>query len=228
MLAIAHRGASGYEPENTLRSVSRAIELGADWIEIDVQSVDGQLIIFHDDTLDRTTNGSGAIAEHSFAELCALDAGEGEKIPTLVEVMDLIDARAGLNIEIKGTGLAYAVTTLVSNYQARLPSWRGKLLLSSFNESEVEVLAAGERDFKLGIVFEGDAETALARAKDFQAYSLNPSMAQVTGELVAEAHTKGIKVFVYTVNEPEDIAAMQAIHVDGVFSDYPDRVIALR
>jgi glycerophosphoryl diester phosphodiesterase len=228
MLAIAHRGASGYEPENTLRSVSRAIELGADWIEIDVQAVDGQLIIFHDDTLDRTTNGSGAVADHSFAELRALDAGNGEKIPTLTEVMDLIGARAGLNIEIKGTGLADAVAAIVSDYRMRLPSWHGKILLSSFNESEVEVLAAGTRDFKLGIVFEGAAEKALARARDFQSYSLNPSMAQVSGELVAEAQAAGIKVFVYTVNELEDIAAMQAIHVDGVFSDYPDRIIALR
>lgn len=228
MLAIGHRGAAGHEPENTLRSVLRALRLHVDWIEVDVQAVDGELIIFHDDTLDRTTNGSGAIAEQTFTTLRSLDAGAGEKIPTLIEVLDLIGARTGLNIELKGSGIVDAVTAVVTDYQARLPSWRGRILLSSFDEAQTQVLAAREGDYQLGILFEGDAETALARERDFDAYSIHPSMEQVNSELVTEAHAVGIKVLVYTVNEPEDIAAMQALCVDGVFSDYPDRVIALR
>lgn len=228
MLAIGHRGAAGHEPENTLRSVLRAVRLYVDWIEVDVQAVDGELIIFHDDTLDRTTNGSGTIAEQSFATLRSLDAGEGEKIPTLIEVLDLIAARTGLNIELKGSGIVDAVTAVVSDYQALLPSWRGRILLSSFDEPQTRVLAARKGDYQLGILFEGDAEAALARARDFEAFSIHPSMEQVNRELVTEAHAAGIKVLVYTVNEPEDIAAMQALCVDGVFSDYPDRVIALR
>lgn len=228
MFAIGHRGAAGHEPENTLRSVLRALRLHVDWIEVDVQAVDGELIIFHDDTLDRTTNGSGAIAEQSFTTLRSLDAGAGEKIPTLIEVLDLIGARTGLNIELKGSGIVDAVTAVVSDYQALLPSWRGRILLSSFDEPQTRVLAARKGDYQLGILFEGDAEAALARARDFEAFSIHPSMEQVNRELVTEAHAAGIKVLVYTVNEPEDIAAMQALCVDGVFSDYPDRVIALR
>lgn len=228
MLAIAHRGASGYEPENTLRSVARAIALGTDWIEIDVQLVDGELIVLHDETLDRTTNGSGVAAQQSFDYLRTLDAGKGEQIPTLTEVMDLIGARTGINIELKGEGVVDPVAALVSDYQDRRPSWHERIMLSSFNESQIEKLAAHERDFRLGLAFEDDPGSALALARDLDAYSINPSMAQVTAALVDEAHAAGIKVFVFTVNELRDIAAMQKLNVDGVFSDYPDRVIALR
>ncbi len=228
MLVIGHRGAAGHEPENTLRSVLRAVRLQVDWIEVDVQAVDGELIVFHDDTLDRTTNGSGAIAEQSFTTLRSLDAGAGEKIPTLIEVLDLIGARTGLNLELKGSSIVDAVTAVVADYQARLPSWRGRILLSSFDEPQTQVLAARKGDYRLGLLFEGDAEAALERARDFEAHSIHPSMEQVNSELVTEAHAADIKVLVYTVNEPEDIAAMQALRVDGVFSDYPDRVIALR
>jgi glycerophosphoryl diester phosphodiesterase len=228
MLAIAHRGASGYEPENTLRSVARAIVLGTDWIEIDVQLVDGELIVLHDETLDRTTNGSGIAAQQSFDYLRTLDAGKGEQIPTLTEVMDLIGARTGINIELKGGGVVDPVATLVSDYQDRRPAWHERIMLSSFDESQIEKLAAHERDFRLGLAFQDDPGSALARARDLDAYSINPSMAQVTAALVDEAHAAGIRVFVFTVNEPRDIAAMQKLNVDGVFSDYPDRVIALR
>ncbi len=224
MLSIGHRGAAGHEPENTLRGVARAMRLGVDWIEVDVQLVDGELVVFHDDTLERTTNGSGAVAEQSFKALRELDAGEGETIPRLAEVLDLIDARVGLNIELKGPDCGESVTSIVGDYLERQPEWRGKILLSSFDETQTAELAGRERNFELGILFETDAEAALARARAFAAYSIHPSTKQVTAELVAEAHAAGIKVFVYTVNEPREIATMRALGVDGVFSDYPDRV----
>ena len=228
MLAIGRRGAAGHEPENTLRSVLRAMHLHSDWIEVDVQEVDGELIIFHDDTLDRTTNGSGAIAAQSFATLRSLDAGAGEKIPTLIEVMNLIGARTGLNIELKGSSIVDAVTAIVADYQLRLPAWHRRILLSSFDEPQIQALAARDGDYQLGVLFDSDAEAALARARDLKAYSIHPSMEQVNRGLVTEAHFAGIKVLVYTVNEPKDIAAMRSLGVDGVFSDYPDRVIELR
>ncbi len=225
MLTIGHRGAAGHEPENTLRSVACAMRLGVDGVEVDVQPVDDELIVFHDDTLERTTNGSGAVAERSFTELRELDAGDGAKIPSLSEVLDLIDARVGLNIELKGPDGVDRVTTLISDYQRRQPAWSDKILLSSFDETQTAELADRERSFKLGILFEHSAEAALARAKVFNAFSIHPSLKQVTPDLVSEAHAIGIKVFVYTVNEPEDIIAMRALNVDGVFSDYPDRVV---
>src|SRR5579884_3789243 len=90
-LCIGHRGARGHEPENTVRSVRRALELGADGIEIDVYFVDGELIVIHDPTLDRTTNGRGRIVRKTFAQLRSLDAGKGERIPTLREIFETVD-----------------------------------------------------------------------------------------------------------------------------------------
>jgi glycerophosphoryl diester phosphodiesterase len=228
MLVIGHRGAAGYEPENTLRSIARAIDLGADWIEVDVQEVDGELIVFHDDTLERTTNGLGPVSERSFASLRSLDAGEGERIPTLVEVLDLIGARAGLNIELKSLNIADAVIATVDAFQANDPSWRERILLSSFDSHQTEELAERGADYRLGYLFQGDAKSALARARELNAYSIHPSMEHVNTELVADAHATGMKVLVYTVNEPDEIAAMRALGVDGVFSDFPDRVRALQ
>src|SRR5436309_1394238 len=98
-LCIGHRGARGHEPENTVRSVRRAMELGANGIEVDVYFVDGELIVIHDDTLDRTTNGHGPVVEQSLDFIRSLDAGKGEKIPTLREIFDAVDRRAFINVE---------------------------------------------------------------------------------------------------------------------------------
>src|SRR6056297_2287931 len=105
VLKIGHRGAMGYEPENTLRSFKKAIELNVDMVELDVYVCSsGELVVIHDDKVDKTTNGKGYVSEKSFDELRKLDAGMGEKIPTLQEVLDLIDKRAKVNIELKGKG----------------------------------------------------------------------------------------------------------------------------
>ena len=99
---IGHRGASGYEPENTLRSFSRAIEMKCSWIELDVHMADGHIMVIHDEDLSRTTNGKGKISESKYEYLSKLDAGEGEHIPTLPEVLALVDHRCRINIELKG------------------------------------------------------------------------------------------------------------------------------
>src|SRR5262245_29681827 len=120
-LCIGHRGARGYEPENTLLSFRKALALGAPCIELDVFAVGGQLVVFHDDRLERTTNGKGFLLEHSFEELRRLDAGKGEKIPTLSEVFAAVDRRAGINIELKGRNTAKPVADFVS--RMRTEGW---------------------------------------------------------------------------------------------------------
>ena len=102
MLCIGHRGAKGYRPENTLSSVAKALEQGARYIEVDVYYVDRELLVFHDNRLERTTDGEGYLMEKTLATLRALDAGDGERIPTLLEVCQLVEGRACLNIELKG------------------------------------------------------------------------------------------------------------------------------
>ena len=118
-LCIGHRGAKGLEPENTLRSVRKALDLGVDGVEIDVYLAGGQLVVIHDETLERTTNGRGLVEEQSFDYLRSLDAGMGEKIPTLREVFDTVNRRAFINVELKGSGTAEPVFALVGEYLDR-------------------------------------------------------------------------------------------------------------
>ena len=99
---IGHRGASGYEPENTLRSFEKALELGCSWIELDVHVVGDQLVVIHDDDLSRTTDGFGLVSTSSFNYLRSLNAGKGEQVPILQEVLDLVGQRCRVNIELKG------------------------------------------------------------------------------------------------------------------------------
>ncbi|MFT5138443.1 MAG: glycerophosphoryl diester phosphodiesterase [Lysobacterales bacterium] len=228
MIVIGHRGAAGHEPENTLRSFSRALSMQVDWVEFDVQGVDGELLVFHDDTLERTTNGAGMLAAQTFINLRKLDAGLGEQIPTLTEVLDLIDARISVNIEIKGPGIADAVDEIIRDYHSRSPAWNGRILVSSFDLSQMQALACREREYSLGLLYSGSCDEALARALELGAFSIHPALRQINQELVRKAHSASLKVLVYTVNNEKDIVAMQAMGVDGVFSDYPDRVIALK
>src|SRR6187402_1107382 len=139
-LCIGHRGACGHEPENTLRSVRRALELGAHGIEIDVYYVDGQLVVIHDGKLQRTTNGRGYVMRKTFAQLRALDAGKGEQIPTLGEIFDTVNRRAFINIELKGRGTAGPVAALIAEYVAQ-HHWRYEdFLVSSFNRRELRAV----------------------------------------------------------------------------------------
>jgi glycerophosphoryl diester phosphodiesterase len=225
MLVFGHRGAAGHEPENTLRSIRKALELGVDGVEIDVRSVDGRLIVFHDDVLDRTTNGRGPIRHVSFETLRGLDAGRGEYIPLLTEVLELIDARVGLNIEVKERGLARDIAGTVADCFEKQPAWRGRVMLSSFDREETAALAEIDGGCLLGILFKEDDSLALERARRLGAYSLHASMKQLDCELVDAAHASGIKVFAYTVNETSDIEMCHGLGVDGLFSDFPDRAL---
>jgi glycerophosphoryl diester phosphodiesterase len=220
-LCIGHRGARGHEPENTVRSVRRALELGANGIEVDVYFVDGELVVIHDDVLDRTTNGTGRVAEKSFAELRALDAGKGEKIPTLREIFDVVDRRAFINIELKGPRTAVPVERLIREYVSTREWRHADFLVSSFDHEELARIA--NRRIRRGILYarapHGFAETA-ARLR---AYSLHTNIRYTHQPIVEEAHRLGLKVFVYTVNSPRALARMRAIGADGVFTDFPER-----
>ncbi|HJP35206.1 MAG TPA: glycerophosphodiester phosphodiesterase family protein, partial [Gammaproteobacteria bacterium] len=132
MWVIAHRGGGGTWPENTLLAIGRAIDCGVDWVEIDIRIADGAIIVLHDDTLDRTTNGHGSVYEYPLTTLRELDAGKGEKIPLLEEVMGLVNARVGLNIEIKQPDTAQQLVEFTTAYLRRQPNWRNRLMFSSF------------------------------------------------------------------------------------------------
>ena len=223
-LCIGHRGARGHEPENTLRSVRRALELGAHGIEIDVWFVDGELVVIHDATLDRTTNGSGYVARKSFAQLRALDAGQGERIPTLREVFEAMDRRAFINIELKGRRTAGPVTALIAEFVEQR-GWRYEdFIVSSFHRAELRAIS--DPRIPIALLLTRPSRLYALSARRVRAGAVNPALRFVTKRFVEDAHGRGLRVFVYTVNEPEDLARMREWGVDGVFTDFPERALA--
>lgn len=221
-LGIGHRGAAGYEPENTLRSIRKALELGAKAVEIDVYQVEGHLIVIHDSTLERTTNGRGRVMRKTFAQLRTLDAGKGEQIPTLEEVLDLVDRRALVNVELKGRHTALPVKALIDHYVKRRGWSHEDFLVSSFQHRELTTLA--HSGIPLGILFSKSPRHFAKLASLMGATSINLCAKHVTSAAINRAHDLGLKVFVYTVNAPADISRLREMGVDGVFSDFPDRV----
>lgn len=224
-LCIGHRGAMGYRPENTLPAFELALEMGCPWIELDVHLCEGELLVIHDSSLERTTNGHGKLAHATLDYVRGLDAGDGAVVPTLAEVIDLVGGRAKVNIELKGRGTAAAVSRLLNDYcdRGRRPD---EFLLSSFHHDEL-----GQADFLFGrgALFgkqsrEKSGGDRIARAVDLGAWSLNLGLDIVDVAEVHEAHAEGLRVLVYTVNEIDDIRRMIDIGVDGVFCNYPDRV----
>ncbi len=224
VVKVGHRGAAGHEPENTLRSFRRAMELGADMVELDVHLCgSGELVVIHDETLDRTTDGTGEVAKMTLNELRALDAGEGERIPTLQEVIDLATGRMGINIELKGLGTAEL--TLEHIEDAVEKGWdRSGFQVSSFHIGELSAIRELSEDVRTAVLFALDDGGIMEFAELNSAYSINPNHRAVTSDLVTKAHDRGLKIFAWTVNEPEDIARMKGLDVDGIISDYPDRI----
>ena len=222
MLCIGHRGAMGHAPENTIASIAKALELGASCVEVDVYYVDGQLVVFHDERLERTTNGSGYIFEQSFDSLRKLDAGNGQKIPILEEIFETVDRRAGIDIELKGPRTADHVVELVSTL-----GWPNELILiSSFNHRELKRVRELDDNVMIGALIVGLPVDDAAFASDLGAYSVHQSIEFIDSRFVDNAHARGLRVFVFTVNHPEDIARMRDLKVDGIYTDYPDRVLA--
>lgn len=224
LLCFGHRGAAGHAPENTLTSVETAIALGADWIEIDVYLVDGELVVFHDARLERTTNGQGYLEKQSLDYLRTLDAGEGERIPLLREVLERVDHRVGINIELKGAHTAAATARQLDLYlSASGGNWE-QFLISSFNHHELRLVKQLRPQLRTGVLIYCLPLDYARMAEALGAYSIHPSCEFLNRSLVIDAHQRGLKVFPYTVNDEETLAHMKALEVDGVFTDYPELV----
>lgn len=225
MQIIAHRGASGLAPENTLKAIRLALALGAGAIEIDVQLADGELWVFHDRRLERCTDGGGVLTAQSRAYLASLDAGEGEGIPTLWQVMQAIAGQAELHIELKGAQTADEVARLTRRAEAELGFAPTQWVVSSFHHPELAHFAALRPDIRLGALTSTIPLTLAKFAAELGAWSLNCDVDFVDQALVQDAHDRGLKVLVYTVDEPADQAMLAAIGVDGIFTNRPDRFL---
>ncbi|AKE51689.1 glycerophosphodiester phosphodiesterase [Kangiella geojedonensis] len=221
---LGHRGAMGLEPENTLRSFKKALSLGVDGLEFDVQNIHGELLVFHDESLERTTNGEGKLLNHSVEALRKLDAGKGEQIPTLAEVVELIGNQAFINIELKGFDTASLVMKLVRMLD-RKRFKKEQFIISSYLFSELSLVHELDPEIRLGVIADEYPTIAQEFADEIDAYSFHPSYSILNQSLVDDAHNNGMKVYVHTVNDLDKINHSRTLGVDGVFTDYPDRVI---
>jgi glycerophosphoryl diester phosphodiesterase len=239
VVCYAHRGARGHAPENTLLAFALAFDLGADAIECDVQrSRDGQLVIIHDGTVDRTTGGSGLVAAQTLAELRALDAGRRwgipQRIPTLDETLALVRARGGINLEIKGESIEQAVDTaraVEPALRALDVEFRARVLVSSFAHPAIRLLKERLPWLRMGALYGGTdwkRRDMLSPALEMGAEAVHPGVGLVSRELIAAAHAAGLRVNVWTANRWAVIRRLLELEVDGIFSDYPERIVIAR
>lgn len=224
-LVIGHRGAAGYETENTLASIQKAMDLGVDMIEIDVVNISsGETVVFHDERLERLSNAGGRIEEYNIFDLRQVILDGNHQIPQLQQVLRLIDNKIRLNIELKGLNTADRVN-FITDYYIKNRGWSlENLVISSFNWDELKAMRKLNPDVAIAVLTEDDPVGAIEVATELKAVAINPDYKTLTKENVEQIHGKGFKIYTYTVNEPEDIQRVIALGVDGIFSDYPDRI----
>lgn len=231
-LNVAHRGASAYEPENTLRSVRRAIELGADMSEIDLHlSKDGALIVMHDYTVDHTTNGQGAIKEMTLEEIKKLDAGQGEPVPTLQEVIDLVRGKNGLYIELKGEGTPQpTVEVLRANgftdrSQAIVGSFKAELVRET-KELAPEVAVS----LLVGPVYAAQELIDMARAARADLIHLcwerraPQPHTLLTPELLSALRAAGLGIVLWHEERDDELRVLRNLDVDAICTNTPDKL----
>ncbi|MDQ7063379.1 MAG: glycerophosphodiester phosphodiesterase family protein [candidate division KSB1 bacterium] len=228
VVVCAHRGASAYAPENTLAAMRKAMELGADMAELDVQqTADAHLVVMHDDRLNRTTSGRGLLWQKSLAELRRLDAGgwfdphfAGEPIPTLEEVMDLVRDRMKLNIEVKMHGHERGIVRLVID-TIRRKDFVEHCIVTSFDHAFIDSLKAQAPEMRVGYIFVPELFHDSLFVKPVEVLSAHYKM--VDAAFIERAHANGKEVHVWTVNDRDAMRRLIEIGVDGIITNYPDR-----
>ena len=217
---VGHRGAAGHVTGNTLASIAKALALGVDFVEIDVRATrDGHPVVFHDRRVDGTTDGSGAVIELTLEEMSRLRTADNQPIPTLDEALAAINNRVGLMLDIKSPGIVERVWTSVTGNKFVRP-----VIYASFLHAEllaVKRLVSGAHTMAL---LDSVPVHPTAFARDAEVTHVGLGIDCLTGEFVGALHREGLCVFVYTVNEPSDIAWVRSLGVDGIISDFPERI----
>ncbi|WP_027394904.1 glycerophosphodiester phosphodiesterase [Aquimarina latercula] len=223
MKIIGHRGAAGLVAENTVESIAEAFKYNVDGIEIDIHKCkSGELVVIHDETLERTTNGKGKVSEFTFQELKKYRTKEGYRIPTLNEVLDFVNAKCILNIELKGIGTAGPVLELLER-QIKDSDWDyDDFILSSFDHSQLFQIKSKTSKFKLGVLTEKSIPSILKVAVVLEAFSLHTPILSLQKEEVTSAKNNGFKVYTWTVNDSSKIKSSKTWKVDGIITDFPN------
>ncbi|MGW7365770.1 glycerophosphodiester phosphodiesterase [Streptomyces sp. NPDC054841] len=215
-LTIGHRGVMGVEPENTLRSFVQAERAGMDAIELDLHlSKDGSLVVMHDAEVDRTTDGTGPIAEKTLAELRELDAGQGERIPVFEEVLDAVSAP--LQAEIKDVAAARALADVMLKRDLV-----GRVEVSSFQDEAIAAIASLVPGVRTALVASRWDSDVVDRARAVGAATLALNIRRLTLETVEHAHGEGLKVIAWVVNTQDHLRLVRALELDGATTDFPE------
>jgi glycerophosphoryl diester phosphodiesterase len=223
-VCFAHRGASGHEPENTESSFTRAIELGSRWIELDVRVVESQAIVFHDRNLKRMTGVNGLVSKQSLKDIQALSLPKGLKIPLLRDVLSKFRGRTSFQIEMKGAGTGLIVAEELN--AAIALGWQPEsFLVSSFDHSELLTLKTLAPHVPRGVLVYGYPLNCIGIARKLGVVSVHIDIDAVSKERISRIQQAGFKVYVYTVDDPEDITMLREWGADGVFSNFPERVL---
>ena len=225
ILNIGHRGAKGHITENTIASIHKAIELGADGIEIDVfLCKSGEIVLFHDKTLEKLTNGYGNIEDKNLEELRKLKVlNSSYSIPTLEEVLKSIDKDVFLNIELKGRNTAQGSLDLIRKYIRKNKIELNNILFSSFNWKELKDLRSLSNKVQLALITEEDPLLAIDFAIQLNAVAINPNYKDLNKKNISKINEKGLKIYTWTVNSKIQIDRLKALNVNGIITDYPDR-----
>ena len=217
MLRIGHRGARAYEPENTLRSFRRALEIGVDAVELDVRKTkDDLLVVIHDPDVKRTTNGYGLVSELTLEEIKQFSTERGEKVPTLEEALRFLDRKARVLIELKENGIEEKVLFIVHGN-----GLQNTVIIVSFLEDALRKVRELDSEVDTGLIYVKH-KNPIKAALELKATYLVSFYKFTHTANVQKAHENGLKVIVWTVNDPAEVAEYAKKGVDGIASDKPD------
>ena len=227
ILRIGHRGSKGYVAENTLESINHAILLGADGIEIDVfKCLSGELVLSHENNLKRLTGKSGQLEKLTLGELKKFLVVGKYKIPTLTDVLKTIETPLFVNIELKGLNTAQATSKIITNL-SKSTSWRlENFIISSFNWNELEQFRSIDKNTPVGVLVSNSMSIneAIEFGKKINAQAIHPNFKLLNEKTVKKIKNNGFKIYTWTVNSKDDINYMKKFKVDGIISDFPDKI----
>lgn len=225
---FAHRGGLGHGPENALSTIATSLALGVEAIEIDLWLVGQEIFVTHDRRLGRTIPGNGRLIDQCDRGLRHIALNSGEAIPTLRDVLGLIGDRAEINLELKGPNISSTLLQHLDQGCQDFGCRAEQFLISSFDHHQLRELQQLRPQIRRGVLIEGIPLDYAHCAEAVAAYSIHPSLDFLAPGLIDDAHRRGIKVLVYTVNESDDIEEMLCLGVDGIFTDYPKRAMEVR
>lgn len=224
MLRVGHRGAKGYSMENTIESIKKAIELDCAMIEIDIhKTLDNQLVVFHDSNLNRLTSIDALVSDYTLEQLQHLNLGGSYKIPTLQQVIETIERKAVLNIEIKAPNCLKELCTLLDSF-FKQGYTANNFIISSFDWSQLRQLTFMLKSLPIALLTQENPIDAVHCAQQLKAKAIHAYYKTLNQDNVSYIQDNHIKVLAYTVNSKKDIDYIKSLKVDGIITDYPDRV----